>query len=326
MRRSASDPNACVSGHRTRCASGSSRSAGRPMLLVIEDLHWPTIDARPAAAADRRRRPRACSARTDDAPGFEPPWPASAPVTDVPLTRSPPPSDTHGQPRRRGVVVVGAVVEQIVAKTDGIPCSWRTDADGARRGAGTDGTLPERSIPATLHDSLMARLDRLDSAKAVAQLASRSARVLARAVGGRRATRARGAGARTRRAGRRRPAPSSWRRARASYVFRHALIQDAAYESLLRGVRQQHHARIAEALASRSPQSRRSRRPSLHGSAALRRRHHVLATRGAARPRALGQRRGRRAREPRAPAAGRPPRDPGARQQELLLQTTSAPR
>jgi predicted ATPase len=116
------------------------------------------------------------------------------------------------------------------------------------------GSVSTLTIPATLHDSLMARLDRLVTAKAVAQYAAviggqfpyallqvvsqldeaTLQRELARLV----------------------EAEIVYQRGvppQATYTFKHALIQDAAYQSLLRSTRQQYHQRLAQVLAERFP-------------------------------------------------------------------------
>jgi class 3 adenylate cyclase/predicted ATPase len=232
--------------------------ASQPLLLVVEDLHWadPSTLALLPLLVEHAVRARLLLVLTAR-PGFEAPWPASAPMTAVPLARLTPAEATLMVGRVAGAAALPAtLVEQIVAKTDGIPL-FVEELTRMVLEAGTDpgGVLSERTIPATLRDSLMARLDRLETAKEVAQLAAAIGRefsyellaavaplepdALARALGelvDADLLHRRGTGA------------------RASYLFRHALIQDAAYESLLRGVRQEHHARIAEALTSRFPQ------------------------------------------------------------------------
>ena len=125
------------------------------------------------------------------------------------------------------------------------------------------GPLPPLAIPATLHDSLMARLDRLATAKAVAQLgATLGRRVCLRAAAGR------GAPGRAERCSRacvqlveaellyQRGVPPQ-----ATYLFKHALIQDAAYQSLLKSTRQQYHQRIAQVLAAQFPETVEPRSP-----------------------------------------------------------------
>src|SRR5437773_3645530 len=116
------------------------------------------------------------------------------------------------------------------------------------------GPLPPQAIPTTLHDSLMARLDRLATVKALAQLGATLGHEFSYAL---------------------LQAVSPWDEGtlqhglhqlvqaefvyqqglppRATYLFKHALIQDAAYQSLLRRTRQQHHQRIAQVLEARFP-------------------------------------------------------------------------
>jgi class 3 adenylate cyclase/tetratricopeptide (TPR) repeat protein len=234
-------------------------AASRPMLLVIEDLHWAdpsTLDLLPLLVDDAARA-RVLLVLTTR-PGFDPPWQPAAPVTEVPLPRLTPAEATLMVTHVAGTSSLSArVVEQIVAKTDGIPLFVEELTRMVlEAGPGPDGALAERRIPATLQDSLMARLDRLDTAKAVAQLASAIGREFSHELLAAVAPLAPEALARA--LGELVDADLLQRRGsgpRASYGFRHALIQDAAYESLLRATRQQHHARIAEVLASRFPQT-----------------------------------------------------------------------
>src|SRR6185436_11886654 len=121
-------------------------------------------------------------------------------------------------------------------------------------GSGRDGSRLEAAIPVTLQDSLMARLDRLGSAKEVAQLAAVVGRevplALLRAIAPLDGDALEQALARI-------VAAEVLLRAdyaEPTYVFKHTLIQEAAYDSLLRTMRQQHHRRIAEALETRQPE------------------------------------------------------------------------
>src|SRR6202040_3476086 len=152
----------------------------------------------------------------------------------------------------------GEVMKQIVAKTDGNPLFVEEltkavveggilieDSDGYR----LDGPLPPLAIPATLQDSLMARLDRLARVKELAQMAACIGREfsheLLRAVSSLSDSALRDALAQLLDAELvfRRGAPSD-----ARYSFKHALVQDAARESLLKSKRQHIHARIATVL------------------------------------------------------------------------------
>jgi predicted ATPase len=122
------------------------------------------------------------------------------------------------------------------------------------------GDLSTLAIPATLHDSLMARLDRLVTAKAVAQYAAVLGRQfpyeLLQAV-------SQGDAAMLQQElGRLVEAEIVFQRGRppqATYTFKHALIQDAAYQSLLRSTRQQYHQRIAHVLEAQFSETTEAR-------------------------------------------------------------------
>ena len=157
------------------------------------------------------------------------------------------------------------VVEQIVAKTDGVPLFveelTKMVLESGLLREGEDryeltGPLPPLAIPATLHDSLMARLDRLATVKDVAQLGATIGRTFAyellQAVSP--------LDEATLQHGLRQlvEAELVYQRGvppQATYTFKHALIQDAAYQSLLRSTRQQYHQRIAQVLAERFPET-----------------------------------------------------------------------
>ena len=118
------------------------------------------------------------------------------------------------------------------------------------------GPLPPLAIPATLHDSLMARLDRLAAVKGLAQLGATLGREfsyeLLRAVAP--------WDEETLRRGLQQLVQAEFLyqqglQPQATYVFKHALIQETAYQSLLRSTRQQHHQRIAQMLETRFPES-----------------------------------------------------------------------
>src|SRR5262245_20839473 len=118
------------------------------------------------------------------------------------------------------------------------------------------GPLPPLAIPATLHDSLMARLDRLATVKALAQFGATLGREfsypLLQAVSPwDEATLRRGLQQLV-------EAEFLYQRGlppQATYLFKHALIQDAAYQSLLKSTRQQYHQRIAQVLEAQFPET-----------------------------------------------------------------------
>ena len=199
-------------------------------------------------------------------PEFQPPWTGQAHVTTLTMSRL---------GRRQGADLVARVtgekplpaeiVEQIVARTDGVPLfveelTKTILESGLLADAGDryelSGPLPPLAIPATLHDSLMARLDRLAPVKEVAQTAAVIGREFSHELLAALS-----------------PLPEDklgealdqlvaseliFRRGappEATYSFKHALVQDAAYQSLLKSRRQQLHARIAEVLKERFPQT-----------------------------------------------------------------------
>jgi predicted ATPase len=150
------------------------------------------------------------------------------------------------------------VTAQIVAKTDGVPLFVEELTKAVLesgllvagpQGWRLDGPLPPFAIPATLQDSLAARLDRLAPIKEVAQIGSAIGREfsypLLRAVAGRDEPALRAALAQLKEAELlfRSGMPPD-----ARYTFKHALVQDTAYETLLRSRRQILHQQIADVL------------------------------------------------------------------------------
>ena len=144
------------------------------------------------------------------------------------------------------------VVEAVIERSGGVPLFVE---ELIRTVADTDDVKPAlREIPATLRDSLMARLDRLGDAREVAQVAAvighEFSWELLAAIAATEDDKLAGALKRLADAGLllEQGIPPE-----ASYRFRHALIQDAAYQSLLRSKRQSYHRRIAEVLEERFP-------------------------------------------------------------------------
>jgi len=157
------------------------------------------------------------------------------------------------------------IVQQVVVKTDGVPLfveeltktvlesGFLREADGAYE---LTAPLPPLAIPATLHDSLMARLDRLSTVKTVAQLGATIGRAFAYKV----LQAVAPLDEATLQQGLRHlvEAELVYQRGlppQATYMFKHALIQDAAYQSLLRSTRQQYHLRIAQVLEVQFPET-----------------------------------------------------------------------
>jgi predicted ATPase len=156
-------------------------------------------------------------------------------------------------------------MQQIVERTDGVPLfieeltkaivesGHLKDVNGHYELTGSFSTF---TIPATLQDSLMARLDRLVTAKAVAQYAAVIGRQFAYDL--LKAVSQLDEATLQRALGRLVEAEIVYQRGvppQATYTFKHALIQDTAYESLLKSTRQHYHQRIALALAERFPET-----------------------------------------------------------------------
>jgi tetratricopeptide (TPR) repeat protein len=191
-------------------------------------------------------------------PDFEPPWGTRSHLTPMLLSRL-----TRAQlvelirKAARGRDLPEAWVEEVVRRSDGVPLF----AEELTRAVietspvtSEDGATPEAWIPATLQDGLMARLDALGPVKELAQLASVIGREfdygLLCAVSPMKEAEIQAALAVTVREEffYQRGAPPD-----ATYLFKHALIRDAAYESMLRSTRRRNHGRIAETLVERMP-------------------------------------------------------------------------
>jgi hypothetical protein len=233
--------------------------------LIVEDLHWidPStlewlsllLDQVPTARLGLLMTAR---------PNFQGPWSARAHLTQLTLGRLSYPQVRQMIERMAGGKALPAeVVQQIVSKADGVPlfveeltkaaleASWLQEREDHYA---LTGPLPPLAIPAALQDALMARLDRLSEGKAVAQLGAVLGRTftaeLLRAVS---------------------PLDELvlWRGLvelvqaevlyqrgvppQATYTFKHALLQGAAYQSLLKSTRQQYHRHIAQVLTEQFP-------------------------------------------------------------------------
>ena len=237
-----------------------------PVLTAWEDLHWADPSTLEVLGLVLEQAPTVPMLHVlTFRPEFELPWPRRSHMTPITLHRLERPQVealiTH---RVGGKALPAEVVSHIVAKTDGVPLyveelTKMLLASPLLRAEGEQyvltGPLSTASIPDTLQDSLMARLDQLRAAKEVAQLGAVLGREFAydvlRAIapmdeaalqdGLRRLV---GAELLYQRG----------RPPRARYLFKHALIQDAAYASLLRSARQQVHANVAQALTEKLPE------------------------------------------------------------------------
>jgi TOMM system kinase/cyclase fusion protein len=234
-----------------------------PTRIVVEDLHWADPSTLELIDLLVERIPGArLLLILAFRPEFVPPWPAQPHITNVSLSRLARP-DTELMIRSvaGGLQLPTEVVNEIAIKTEGVPLfveeSTRMvlESELLRQQNGhyvLIRPLPELAIPSTLYDSLMARLDRLGTAKEVAQIAAVVGRQfsyeLLRAISPLEETRLTGALNRLVAAD---LLEQHLSQPRLSYRFKHALIRDAAYESLLRTQRRHYHRRVAEVLLER---------------------------------------------------------------------------
>ena len=240
-------------------------AAQKPVLAVYEDVHW--VDPSTLEALDQlieRVQGLPVLVLITFRPEFNPPWTGHAHVMQLSLSRL---TRRHGQALVEevtgGKALPDEMLNQILAKTDGVPLfveelTKTVLESGLLTDAGDHfalaGPLVPLEIPATLHDSLMARLDRLAPVKEVAQAGAVIGREfsheLLAAVS---------------------PLPEDklresldqlvaselvFRRGSppdANYTFKHALVQDAAYQSLLKSTRQRFHQKIARTLEEQFP-------------------------------------------------------------------------
>jgi class 3 adenylate cyclase/tetratricopeptide (TPR) repeat protein len=242
-------------------------AAQQPVLLIVEDLHWvdPSTLELLTRLLDQVPTLRLYLVLTCRPTG-QPSWGFRThlmPLTLIPLTPSH--AEAMVQGMLRGRPLPAGVLAQIVAQTDGIPLfveevtKMVVEAGRSTRGPSRDvatGPLPALAIPATLHEALLARLDRLGSAKGVAQLGATLGRefpyALLRAVAPLEET------ALQRDLAALVAAELLYQRGQppqALYRFKHALIQEAAYESVLRRVRRQTHQRILQVLETHFPET-----------------------------------------------------------------------
>ena len=237
------------------------------LLLVFEDAHW--IDSTSLELLERvaehvRRLP--VLMLVSFRPEFSPPWTHQAQVTTLTLGRlGQQDTNTLVEHMAGGKTLPGEVLDRIFERTDGIPLFTEELTKsllegGLLREADTHyvvaGTLPPLAIPSSLHDSLVARLDRLAPVKEVAQIGAAIGRefsyeVLA-AVARRTHDELREALDQLVDAGLifRQGIPP-----RVSFTFKHALVQDAAYNMLLRSQRQRLHAAIGTVLEEGFPET-----------------------------------------------------------------------
>jgi tetratricopeptide (TPR) repeat protein len=235
-------------------------AARQPILVVVEDLHWvdpSTLELLGRLIEEARAIP--ILVLLTFRPSFAPPWPARAHLTTVmltPLTREH--VETLATSVGGGKALPAEMLHQVVARSDGVPL-YVEELTRAALESGPRSTWGGREspppVPATLSDALTARLDRLATAKPVAQIAAVIGRDfsldLLRAVAPfdeatlvRQLERLVEAGLLLR------GGASSH-----VYAFKHALVQEAAYGSLPKREQRRVHHQVAVALAEHFPQT-----------------------------------------------------------------------
>ena len=238
----------------------------RAVLMLFEDLQWAdpsTLDLL-GLLIDEVPTSRLLTVFTYR-PEFDPPWTLRSYVTQLIVNRF-----TSVQVEEMVGEIAGKpfpqeVMEQVVEKTDGVPLF----VEEVTKVLLESGCLEEKkdsfeltaplsplAVPATLHDSLTARLDRLSQSRMIAQVGAAIGRefsyelILAVSDVAEEALQLD--------VGRLVDSELVFRKGRgphARYVFKHALVQDVAYQSLLRTKRQQYHRKIALALEDRFPET-----------------------------------------------------------------------
>ena len=234
-------------------------AAQQPVRLEFEDLHWadPSTLELLGLLTDEVRSSQMLLLLTFR-PEFTPPWPAQAHTLQMYLNRLPQQDIAAMVERVAGKGLPDEVVQQLLTKSDGVPLyieemtknlvesGLLTERDGRYE---LTGPLPDMAIPSSLQDSFAARLDRLAPVRELAQVGAVLGRdfsyELIQAVSQMQDPKLQDG------LGRLSAAEILFQRGvppDATYTFKHALLQDVAYQSLLKSQRQQFHAQTAQVL------------------------------------------------------------------------------
>jgi len=246
------------------------RAQTQPVMLIVEDLHWvdPTTLEYLTMLVDAVNTAPIMAVFTCR-PDFSSPWSGHSNVTAIDVNRLPSDAavELANQVARKPLPT--QVISEVVAKTDGVPLfieeltkmvleSGLLEERESRYAL--NGPLPPLAIPNTLQDSLMARLDRLAPVKGLAQLGAVLGREFSYSL--LQAVSQLDDDALRHGLDQLVAAEFFYQQGappEATYRFKHALVQESAYHSLLKSVRQQHHQRTADVLASRFPETVESR-------------------------------------------------------------------
>jgi class 3 adenylate cyclase/predicted ATPase len=242
------------------------RAARRPILFVVEDLHWvdaSTLEFLGQFLAEGLHD--SILTLLTFRPEFRTPWPAVAHQTSLALTRLTRRQVGELMRNKAGPALPEAVVEQVYDRAGGVPLFVEeftkvVQESGVLGQAGEGGslarTLAAHEIPATLQDLVMARLDCMEGEREVAQLAA----VLGREFSFELLAAVAAVDEPTLQAELTGLAQAEilypkGRPPRCTYQFKHALLQEALYNALVKGKRQHLHRRVAEVLEAQFPQT-----------------------------------------------------------------------
>jgi class 3 adenylate cyclase/tetratricopeptide (TPR) repeat protein len=231
-----------------------------PLYCAWEDLHWADPSTLEVLTLFLNQVPTTrLLALLTFRPDFIPPWRPQPHITQLTLTRlGHPEVEAMVEQVSGGKALPAEVLQQIVHKTDGVPLfveeltkmilesSWLRTADDHYE---LTSPLPPLAIPSTLQDSLMARLDRLSTVREIAQLGATLGREFSYEL--LHAVCPLDEGALQKGLRQLVEVELIYQRGlppQATYLFKHALIQDTAYQSLLKSKRQQYHSQIAQVL------------------------------------------------------------------------------
>jgi class 3 adenylate cyclase len=236
------------------------RAAQQPVLFVMEDVHWADASTLELLHLLVDQVPTAwVLALLTFRPEFTPPWGARSHVAHVTLTRLPQQqTETMIARLTQGKALPAEVHRQLVLKTDGVPLFveelTRMVLESGLLSEREEryeltGPLPPLAIPTTLHDSLMARVDKLATVKEVLQIGATLGQEFTYDV--LRAVAALDEATLQSELSRLVEAELLYQSGfppQTRYLFKHALIRDAAYQQMLRSKRQQVHQTIAQVL------------------------------------------------------------------------------
>jgi class 3 adenylate cyclase len=234
----------------------SALAARRPILFICEDLHWAdasTLEFLGSLIAEGLGE-RFLILLTSR-PEFHPPWPAASHLTTLALSRLTAEQAREMIQRMAGKPLSGEMVEEVFDRAGGVPLYIEEfvkilpPEDGREKGGARGDDRLSREIPATLQDLIMARLDRVDGDREIAHLAAVLGREfnydLLAAVARREAPVLE---AEMRQLVHAEIIQQRGRPPHCIYIFKHALLQDALYNAMVKATRQELHRRVAEVL------------------------------------------------------------------------------